>query len=180
MTSDADRTRLLQIARRAILAHVRREAAVAATLDDDASGRRGGAFVTVHIKGDLRGCIGRLDVDEPVAVTVARCAVSACSADLRFRPVTVAELTFLVIEVSLLGALEPIAGPDDIHVGRHGVLVEQGRQRGLLLPQVATEWRWDRFEFLAQTCRKAGLPRDGWKEGAQLWRFEAEVFSEPT
>jgi AmmeMemoRadiSam system protein A len=178
MTADADRRRLLQIARDAVSAHVRGEAAVAVTLEDHGTGRRCGAFVTVHIKGNLRGCIGRLDVDEPATITVARCAASACSADPRFRPVTEAELAFLGIEVSLLGALEQILGPDDIDVGRHGVLVEWGRRRGLLLPQVATERRWDSFEFLAQTCRKAGLPRDGWKQGAQLWRFEAEVFSD--
>ena len=88
------------------------------------------------------------------------------------------ELAGLEIEVSLLGPLEPIASPDDIEVGRHGLLVERDWQRGLLLPQVATEWRWDRETFLAQTCHKAGLPRDAWKQGARVWRFEAEVFGD--
>ena len=80
--------------------------------------------------------------------------------------------------MSLLGPLEPLAVPEDIEVGRHGLVVEQGWQRGLLLPQVASERQWDREMFLAQTCHKAGLPRDAWKRGAKVWRFEAEVFGE--
>ena len=75
-------------------------------------------------------------------------------------------------------ATGPIAGPQDIEVGRHGLVVESARQRGLLLPQVATEWHWDAESFLAHTCHKAGLPREAWKHGAKLWRFEAEVFGE--
>jgi uncharacterized protein (TIGR00296 family) len=82
------------------------------------------------------------------------------------------------IELSLLGPLEAIAGADDVEIGRHGLVVERGWQRGLLLPQVATEWEWDRQTFLAQTCQKAGLPGDAWQHGAKLWRFEAEVFGE--
>jgi uncharacterized protein (TIGR00296 family) len=90
------------------------------------------------------------------------------------------ELPEIQIEMSLLGPLEPIAGAADIEIGRHGLLVELGRQRGLLLPQVATEWQWDAVTFLSQTCRKAGLPADSWQQGAivKLWRFDAEVFGE--
>jgi len=83
-----------------------------------------------------------------------------------------------VIELSLLGPLEPIAGAGEIEIGRHGLVIEKGRRRGLLLPQVATEWGWDRETFLAQTCHKAGLERDVWKRGAKVLRFEAEVFAE--
>ena len=86
--------------------------------------------------------------------------------------------TQIDIEISLLGPLEPIAGPQDIEVGQHGLVVELGSRRGLLLPQVATEWRWNADTFLAQTCHKAGLAPDAWKQGAKLWRFEAEVFGE--
>ncbi len=78
----------------------------------------------------------------------------------------------------MLGPFEPIASAEEIEIGRHGLLIEKGWQRGLLLPQVATEWQWDRDTFLVQTCRKAGLPRDAWRNGASLWRFEAEVFGE--
>jgi uncharacterized protein (TIGR00296 family) len=109
---------------------------------------------------------------------VTRCAVAAGSTDPRFPPITRTELDELDIEISLLGPLEPIAGPEDIAVGRHGLVVEMGWQRGLLLPQVATEWNWDAETFLSHTCHKAGLPRDAWKHGAKLWRFDAEVFGE--
>ena len=83
-----------------------------------------------------------------------------------------------MIELSVLGALEPVVSLDDIDIGRHGLVIERGRRRGLLLPQVATEWGWDRRSFVEQTCRKAGLPPDAWEQGATLWRFEAEVFGE--
>jgi AmmeMemoRadiSam system protein A len=177
MTSEVDRQALLRLAREAIDAHVTGAPAPAADVCDAASSL-GAAFVTVHNHGELRGCIGHVDVDEPLGHVIARCAVAACSSDPRFPPVTAAELPALDLELSLLGPFEPIAGPDDIAVGRHGLVVEMGWHRGLLLPQVAPEWHWDRETFLAQTCHKAGLPRDAWKQGAKMWRFEAEVFGE--
>jgi AmmeMemoRadiSam system protein A len=179
MTTEHERAWLLRIAREAIAAHVtgvsppsRDEAA----LDD----RRSGVFVSIHHRGQLRGCIGHIEGDDALPRMVARCAVAACSDDPRFPPVGFTELPEIQIEVSLLGPLESIAGPADVDVGRHGLVVETGRQRGLLLPQVATEWRWDAMTFLSQTCRKAGLPADAWQQGAmvKLWRFEAEVFTE--
>ena len=177
-TSEADRQRLLQIARDAIVAHVGGAGAAAAGSASANLERLGGAFVTIHHQGALRGCIGHLEANQSLLRVVRECAVAACSADPRFPPVSVVELSGLEIEVSLLGPFEPVTSPDDIEVGRHGLLVEQNWQRGLLLPQVATEWRWDREMFLAQTCHKAGLSRDAWKRGAKVWRFEAEVFSE--
>ena len=104
--------------------------------------------------------------------------MSAATSDPRFPPVSATELPTLDIEISLLGPLEPIAGPDDVEIGRHGLMVEMRDRRGLLLPQVATEWNWNRETFLAQTCQKAGLAPDAWKNGAKVWRFEAEVFHE--
>jgi len=92
--------------------------------------------------------------------------------------VTSAELPHIDIEISLLGPLEPIAGPAEIEIGRHGLVIHHGWARGLLLPQVAVEWRWDAETFLTQTCHKAGLPNDAWQHGAKIWRFEAEVFGE--
>jgi uncharacterized protein len=138
----------------------------------------GGAFVTLHRDGALRGCIGHIEATEPQASVVARVAVAAATTDPRFPPVTASELGDLDLEISLLGPLEPIDGPEDIQIGRHGLVVEQGWKRGLLLPQVATEWKWDAETFLAHTCEKAALPRDAWKRGAKIWRFEAEVFGE--
>ena len=178
MTSELDRQRLLQIARDAIVAHVSGARAVVELSASDRLERPGGAFVTIHKNGELRGCIGHVEANQSLLGVVRECAVAACSADPRFPPVGAVELAGLEIEVSLLGPFEPVASPDEIEVGRHGLLVEQNRQRGLLLPQVATEWRWDRETFLAQTCHKAGLPRDAWKRGAKVWRFEAEVFGE--
>lgn len=179
MTSEADRRRLLQIARDAIVAHVS-GASISSSDDADPEGRRAGVFVTLHIAGALRGCIGHMENDEPLPRRVTRCAIAACSADPRFPAVSGAEVPSLAIEISLLGPLQPIAGPDEIEIGRHGLVIEKGWHRGLLLPQVATEWTWDPETFLSQTCRKAGLPKDAWKNGATISRFEAEVFREPS
>jgi AmmeMemoRadiSam system protein A len=177
MTSDADRALLLRLAREAIVAHVTGAPAPAVEVCD-AAACPGAAFVTVHNHGELRGCIGHVDVDEPLGTVIARCAVAACTSDPRFSPVAAAELPDLDLELSLLGPFEPIAGPDDVDIGRHGLVVEMGPHRGLLLPQVAPEWQWDRETFLAQTCHKAGLPKDAWRHGAKMWRFEADVFGE--
>lgn len=183
MTSDADRTVLLRLAREAIAAHVGGGGSPAPGADRSADvlSRPSGAFVTIHKHGDLRGCIGHIEANEPLGMVIPRCAVAACSTDPRFPAVLGPELPHLHIELSLLGPLEPITGPDDFEIGRHGLVVEMGWQRGLLLPQVAAEWNWDRETFLARTCDKAGLPRDAWKkQGAKLWKFEAEVFGEQT
>jgi len=182
MTSDADRTLLLRLAREAITAHVTRVYDPEAALRDPESAlllRLGAAFVSLHAHGNLRGCIGHIQANERLGIVVPRCAVSACSSDPRFPPITSAELDDMEIEISLLGPFEPIASAAEIEIGRHGLFVEQGWHRGLLLPQVATEWKWDVEAFLAQTCHKAGLPRDAWKTAATLFRFEAEVFAEP-
>jgi len=173
----ADRERLLQLAREAIAAHVRREPAPALPTDGIFA-ERAAVFVTLHSAGHLRGCIGHVSADLPFAIVVPRCAIAASSEDPRFPVVTADELDLLAIEISVLTPFEPIRGPDDIEIGRHGLVVEQGWHRGLLLPQVATEWGWNAETFLAQTCHKAGLPLDAWKGAATLSRFEAEVFGE--
>jgi AmmeMemoRadiSam system protein A len=178
MTSEADRQALLRVARAAIAARVRNAGPPRQADTGALHERRGGAFVTIHKNGQLRGCIGHIEPDDPIVETVAQCAIAASTTDPRFPPLTVAELEQIDLELSLLGPLEPISGPADIEVGRHGLVVERGWNRGLLLPQVATEWGWDAETFLSQTCQKARLPPDAWKQGAKLWRFEAEVFGE--
>jgi AmmeMemoRadiSam system protein A len=181
MTSDGDRALLLTIAREAIAAHVNRQPQpqlAISNLQSAICAKPAGAFVSIHKGGDLRGCIGHIEPTEPIGTVVPRCAVAACSRDPRFPPIAQDELDAIDIEISLLGPLEPIAGPEDIVVGRHGLVVERGWQRGLLLPQVAGEWHWDAEGFLSHTCQKAGLPRDAWQKGAKLWKFEAEVFAE--
>lgn len=137
-----------------------------------------GAFVTLKRGGRLRGCIGTLVCRLPLPEEVARAAVSAATEDPRFEPLRVSELAGLDVEVSILGPLEPIDPFDEqaIEIGRHGLVVEQDWQRGLLLPQVATEWGWDRETFLSQTCVKAELPPDAWRKGAKVYRFTGEVF----
>jgi len=178
MTTDAERERLLRIARDAIERRVRGERGF---VDPGATSdlpNRCGVFVTIEAHGSLRGCIGRIQADQPLEDLIRDCAISACSSDPRFAPVAPSELPAIDIELSLVGPLEPIRGPEDVEIGRHGLVVEHGQRRGLLLPQVATERRWDAITFLAQTCHKAGLPADAWKLDAKLWRFEAEVFGD--
>jgi len=173
----ADRRRLLQEARRAVSDALAGRSAVPAE-PEGVLGLRAGVFVSIHSHGELRGCIGHLDGDQPLAAVVARSAVAAATEDPRFAPVTSAELNACEIEISVLGPIEAVEDVDDIVVGRHGLIVEQSWHRGLLLPQVAREQRWDRDTFLARTCAKAGLPGDAWKRGAKILRFEAEVFSD--
>jgi len=177
MTSESDRQLLLRLARETITAHVTGARAPAPPIDGVLA-QPGAAFVTLHAHGDLRGCIGHLDPAEPLGRVIPQCAIGACSRDPRFASVSVDELPAIDIELSLLGPMEPITGPADIEIGRHGLVVESDWQRGLLLPQVAVEWNWDAETFLTQTCRKAGASADAWKRGAKLWRFEAEVFGE--
>ena len=178
MLSDEDRKSLLGLARDAVAAAAGGNDLPTLRNPNGPLREKGAVFVTLRSGGDLRGCIGHIEANEPLGKVVPRCAVAAGNTDPRFPPITRTELDELDIEISLLGPLEPIAGPEDIAIGRHGLVVEMGWQRGLLLPQVATEWSWDAETFLSHTCHKAGLPRDAWKHGAKLWRFDAEVFGE--
>jgi uncharacterized protein len=178
MIGDAGRRELLTVARESIAASLGLNPRAGRALEGELV-RLAGAFVTLHAKGELRGCIGHLEADRPLADVVASCAVSAARADPRFAAVTDRELDQLDIEISVLGRFEPVDTLAAIEIGRHGLLIESGWRRGLLLPQVATEWKWDPPTFVAQTCHKAGLPRDAWPwGGATLYRFEAEVFGE--
>ncbi len=140
--------------------------------------RHAGAFVSLHHHGDLRGCIGQSEPREPLGEVIVHCAGAAALEDPRFTPVRPDELQALEIEVSVLTPPAPVADPSTIVVGCHGLIVSRDGRRGLLLPQVAVEWGWTREEFLAQTCRKAGLPPDAWQRGADVFAFEAEIFSE--
>lgn len=137
-----------------------------------------GAFTTLHLEGKLRGCIGYVLPTQALYAAVAESARAAALDDPRFPPVTPAEAPYLKIEISVLSPLQPIR-PAEVIVGQHGLVVTQGDRRGLLLPQVPTEWGWDRETYLAQTCLKAGLPADAWQHGAQLQGFTAEVFGDP-
>jgi len=137
-----------------------------------------GVFVTLHTKEKLRGCIGVIETTESLAASMAHCAAGAALHDPRFSPVRVEELDSLRIEISLLSPPAPVR-PEEIEIGHHGLIVALDRRRGLLLPQVAVEHSLDREMFLAETCRKAGLPRDAWKmKEVQILGFTCEVFSD--
>lgn len=178
MLTEPQRRALVDVARQSVMARV----GVGATSPTPPDGlpEASGVFVTVKNEGRLRGCLGVIDNVASLGAEVIRCAADAASCDPRFSPMTASELPNLAIEVSVLGPLERIdpLSPEAITVGRHGLVVESGPRRGLLLPQVATEWGWTREEFLANTCKKANLPLDAWRTGADVYRFDAEVFGD--
>ena len=136
-----------------------------------------GVFTTLYLHGNLRGCVGYAIPVVPLYQAVAETARSAAFEDSRFQPVGRQEAPELEISLSVLSPLFPIQ-PEDVEVGRHGLVISLGAHRGLLLPQVPGEYGWDRETFLQQTCRKAGLASDAWRKGASLEAFKAEVFGD--
>ena len=177
--SEADRRLLLELARQSIVEAVSQQKLPRVAHEGPVFAQKSGLFVTLHARGRLRGCIGVVEAYEPLSEAVAHCAVSAAQQDPRFSPLRPDELGEIRIEISLLSPLEPIQ-PENVEIGRHGLLVSQGAQRGLLLPQVAVEHKLGREQFLEETCRKAGLPPDAWREKeTQVLGFTCEVFGEP-
>lgn len=139
--------------------------------------RHFGAFVTLKIADRLRGCIGHVVGDKPLWETIAEMAQAAAFGDPRFPPLREGEFEALELEISILSPLTECPDPKLVEVGRHGLLIHCAGRSGLLLPQVPVEWGWDRETFLNQTCHKAGLPTDAWRDPqATLFWFEAEVF----
>ncbi len=174
--SPDEKNELLRLARRAVRTAIEDNRIVQyETQDPKLLGARG-AFVTLKKRGDLRGCIGYIEPLFPLYDTVIRTAVYAATQDRRFPPVTREELDDLEYEISVLTTPEKVDGPGRVEVGRHGLVISRGENRGLLLPQVAVECGWDRDTFLSQACVKAGLPPDAWKKGAEISTFEAIVF----
>ncbi len=138
-----------------------------------------GAFVTLHRQGQLRGCIGTFTADRPLYEVVGDMAISAAFNDPRFRPLRPPELEEIDLEISALTPMRQITDINEIQVGTHGIYIVQGPYRGVLLPQVATEYGWDRLTFLDQTCMKAGMVSGCWKDPTtQIYVFSAEVFGE--
>lgn len=138
-----------------------------------------GAFVSLHNEDALRGCIGMPHEDKALYRTVQEMAIAAATRDPRFAAVTEGELDAIVVEISVLGDYRDMARPSDITIGTHGLTVEAGERRGLLLPQVASKHRWTAEEFLAQVCVKASLPRDAWRaNNARVGLFTAQVFDD--
>jgi len=177
--NDTEKDRLLELARTALEEAVRTGKVSQAAEPAEALQACSGAFVTLTRRGHLRGCIGHIEAVRPLYATVRDCAKAAALEDPRFDPVTPAELSSLHIEISILSPLVDIA-PGQVEVGRHGLLISQGGRRGLLLPQVAEEWNWNREQFLQETCVKAGLPADAWRRGARIQAFTAQIVKEPS
>jgi AmmeMemoRadiSam system protein A len=176
-----ERRELLAVARRAIVEATKGKTSVRSSRRSDsgsAEDRTCGVFVTLYRRGQLRGCVGQIEGVGALANVIAHCAVAAALEDPRFPPVEPAEVAELEIEISLLSPLEPVA-PAQIEIGRHGLVVERGSRRGLLLPQVPAERRWQWQRFVEETCVKAGLSRDAWKDPAtRTFAFTTEAFTE--
>lgn len=169
---------LLQLARGTVVASVTGEGMPQPEQLHEPFLANSGCFVTIKRNGQLRGCIGCFVADKPLWQTVQEMAVSASQNDPRFHPMTKGELTDFTLEISVLSPLQLIDSVEQIQVGRDGIYIIKGAARGVLLPQVATEYGWDRITFLQQTCRKAGLPEDAWQSGANIYTFSAEIFGE--
>jgi len=177
MLDDSQKKKLLEIARNSIESYIRNAAIEPFEEHDPEFLKNRGAFVTINIRGDLRGCIGYIHRDRPLYKVVSDMAIEAASRDPRFPTITESELKDIHIEISALSEFKKVHNPHEIKVGIHGLMIKKGFYSGLLLPQVAVEHRWDREKFLANTCYKAGLPLDAWKKGAEIFIFSAEVFS---
>ena len=175
--SSEERGLLLRLAHQAISATLeQREISLAPPSPHLAEPR--GAFTTLYYRGDLRGCVGYVFPVASLYRTVAESARGAAFDDSRFPPVTRDQAPELRVSLSVLSPLYPLQ-PEQVEIGRHGLLITLGYCRGLLLPQVPLEHGWDRIAFLEQTCRKAGLPPNAWQTGAKLEAFTAEVFADP-
>jgi hypothetical protein len=170
---------LLRLARSVIGSELGLEAQHPVRPDSPILGEKRGGFVTLKKRGQLRGCIGYIEAVKPLTETVEEMAHAAAFRDPRFRPVGAEEVDDLEIEISVLSPVETIDDPGTVEVGRHGIIISADGHRGLLLPQVAVEWGWDRETFLDQTCVKAGLAPDRWRRpGVTIEVFSAEIFSE--
>lgn len=174
----AQRAALLAMARRAIRESVRGVPTGSPPPADPALQVPGAAFVTLTRDGELRGCIGYVEAVKPLAEAVAHCAASAALNDPRFPPVTPEELGHVRVEISVLSPLRRITDPQEIQVGTHGLFISHAGRHGLLLPQVATDFGWDRDTFLRQACLKAGLAGDAWKHGAEIHVFSVDHFTD--
>lgn len=175
--NDEEKAELHRMARSAIKAGTSGKSVPSGVPASSKLADKRGAFVSLYKQGMLRGCIGTLEPNTPLYETIVEMAQASAFRDPRFRPVTEEELPYLELEISVLTPLQEIKNPEEIKVGLHGILIKKGYFSGLLLPQVATERDWDRLTFLRETCRKAGLPADAWKdEDAKIYVFSADVF----
>ena len=168
---------LRQIAQSTIEARLKGERPPRGDILTETLKEKRGAFVSLHSHGQLRGCIGHIQPNRPLHQIIEEMALAAAFEDPRFSPLTLKELQDLELEISVLTPLQRIKDVKEIEVGKHGLYIKKGFCSGLLLPQVATEYNWDRVTFLEESCRKAGLPRNAWKEkDAEIYLFSADIF----
>ena len=170
---------LLQIARDAIICYLEdRIPSKLQGLEAELS-QRSGAFVTLHKRGQLCGCVGQIVSDKPLYETVAEAAIAAATRDPRFHRVNLSEMPELEIEISVLTPLQPLEHIEDLEIGVHGLYIKHGEHSGLLLPQVATVHNWNCTEFLQQACKKAKLPDKAWQDPeTEIYLFSSQVFGE--
>ena len=179
MLKSKEKKVLLEIAHQAIVAAVREEDTSPEPREEKALNMRSGCFVTIKQDDELRGCIGNFQSDLPLFKEVAEMAAASACKDPRFYPVQEDEINNISVDISVLSPLEKIDDIESIEIGTHGIYLEKGYYRGVLLPQVATEHNWDRETFLKQTCIKAGLPTDSWEaDETDIYIFSAEVFGD--
>jgi AmmeMemoRadiSam system protein A len=175
--SDEEKRELHEIARTVIETRAKGEKPPSFRAQGGKLTEKRGAFVSIHKMGMLRGCIGSLEPQQSLYETIEEMSQAAAFRDPRFAPVVEEELPYLEIEISVLTPMEKITDPALIQVGKHGILIRKGYRSGLLLPQVAAERNWDYVTFLNETCRKAGLPTNAWKdEDTEIYVFSADVF----
>lgn len=179
MLSEEQKKFLLNLARETIKAELEKSKLSITCPDEPFYQRKTGGFVTLHKAGKLRGCIGYVIAHKSLFETIKEMAKAAAFNDPRFPSLQKSELENIEIEISILSELIPVQSVDEIKIGRDGLLIRNSFTSGLLLPQVALEWNWDRKTFLEQTCNKAGLPINCWKNSeTEIFRFTAEIFSE--
>jgi len=169
---------LLRVARETIAAHVKGNSIPVMGHVSKGLKHKNGCFVTIKQHGQLRGCIGNFVSDKPLYLLVQEMAVSAATRDPRFYPMKPEDLDDFDLEISVLSPLKKITSVDTIVVGKHGIYIVKNHSRGVLLPQVAMEYGWDRDTFLRHTCIKAGLPEDAWQKDCDIYTFTALVFGE--
>ena len=177
--TDVEKKALLEIVRKTIEARLAGKSIPEFHIGSEALKEKKGAFVTLKKHGHLRGCIGYIEARNQLYKTVGEMALSAAFDDPRFPPLKLDELKDMTVEISVLSPFKEVKDIDEIKVGVHGLYITKGSHSGLLLPQVATEYEWDSLTFLEETCCKAGLRRDAWKDmDAKVYIFSAEVFGQ--
>jgi AmmeMemoRadiSam system protein A len=176
--TETDQQLLLQVARNAVQSYLKGESPRLPEVSEGPLKEVHGVFVSLHQGVALRGCIGNIYAVSPLYRSVAECAIAAAVGDPRFMPLMAAELSTVEFEISVLSPILRVRDIEDIEVGKHGLLITKGSARGLLLPQVATMYGWSRERFLQETCRKAGLHPDDWRQDATIDVFSALVFNE--